>query len=166
MDVNEVLTEEHPFGIEPETYSELETNHPKLYKNIESGTSPVKNPFDDKEPVEIKEFKVRVPNKPNNESNKSIVVKPYINIVPPSFDKVPNIIAGRCNSSRRYGGCYDIIGDTGEIIHQVTSNKVVFNYEKLRMWINEDGFLEISTQEGNRAIFPTKDITWTFLYTD
>jgi len=45
---NEVLTEEHPFGIEPETYSELETNHPKLYKNIESGTStvPTGNPFD------------------------------------------------------------------------------------------------------------------------
>jgi len=43
-----VLTEEHPFGIEPETYSELETNHPKLYKNTESGTStvPTGNPFD------------------------------------------------------------------------------------------------------------------------
>lgn len=48
MDVNEVLTEEHPFGIEPETYSELEANHPKLYKNTESGTStvPTGNPFD------------------------------------------------------------------------------------------------------------------------
>ena len=57
---NEVLAEEHPFGIEPETYSELEANHPKLYKNTESGTSPVKNPFDDKGSVEIKSFKVNI----------------------------------------------------------------------------------------------------------
>lgn len=49
MDVNEPVveetTEKNPFGIEPESYAELEENHPKLYKNTSSGQSP-KNPFD------------------------------------------------------------------------------------------------------------------------
>ena len=48
MDVNEPIveetTEKNPYGIEPESYAELEENHPKLYKNTSSGQSP-KNPF-------------------------------------------------------------------------------------------------------------------------
>lgn len=49
MDVNEPIveetTEKNPYGIEPESYAELEENHPKLYKNTSSGQAP-KNPFD------------------------------------------------------------------------------------------------------------------------
>ena len=49
MDVNEPVveetTEKNPYGIEPESYAELEENHPKLYKNTSSGQSPG-NPFE------------------------------------------------------------------------------------------------------------------------
>ena len=42
------LPGQNPYGIEPESYVELEENHPKLYKNTDSGTStvPTGNPFD------------------------------------------------------------------------------------------------------------------------
>ena len=101
MDENEnIVTEEHPFGIEPETYSELEENHPKLYKNTDSGTStvPTGNPFDgggSPSAVEVKTVTVPVVSATSS----------FITI--PEITKLPKFICGFRNMPSYGGGFPD-----------------------------------------------------------
>ena len=90
------LPGQNPYGIEPESYAELEENHPKLYKNTDSGTStvPTGNPFDgggSPSAVEVKTITVTV----------SSAASSFITI--PEITKLPKFICGFRNMPS-YGG--------------------------------------------------------------
>lgn len=148
MDENEVLTEEHPFGIEPETYSELEENHPKLFKNTESGTSPVKNPFDDKGSAEIKSFKINISANKRTIAvqggitklkKKPRIVKAYLHYVDEEVEAV------HFNSNGFIGKVYYIFDNLGyyykyysgsTTLLSVNNSDISFTKDENTVWIN------------------------------